>query len=196
MIAYIDGLIKEKTPTYVILDNHGIGYRINISLNTYTKINNLERTKLHTYLSIREDAHTLYGFAEEVERKLFLHLISVSGVGNNTAMLILSSLNTDELVQAITTGNVTLLQSIKGIGQKTAQRLIIDLKDKLGKDTLGVDVSFNSNLDNNIRKEAMSALISLGFSKNAVEKTIDTILRQNSNLQSVEDLIKYALKHL
>ena len=176
MITYIDGLLVEKTPTYAVLESNGIGYKIHISLNTYTKINSFQRFKLLTYLSIREDAHTLYGFAEETERKLFLNLVSVSGVGNNTAMVILSSLTADEISQAIVSGNVKLLQGIKGIGMKTAQRLIVDLKDKLGKDISISDI--NLLFDSTIRKEALSALTSLGFSKSAVEKTLDIIIKK------------------
>ncbi|MDP4267984.1 MAG: Holliday junction branch migration protein RuvA [Bacteroidota bacterium] len=194
MIAYIEGLLAEKTPTYVIIDNNGIGYKVNISLNTYTKINSYTSCKLLTYLSIKEDSHTLYGFAEESERRLFLNLISVSGVGNNTALLILSSLTTEEVAQAIVSENVKLLQGIKGIGSKTAQRLIVDLKDKLGKDITLREAA--PNIGSTIRTEALSALTSLGFSKVSVEKTLDNIIRKGPSISTVEDLIKMALKNL
>ncbi|MCX6232895.1 MAG: Holliday junction branch migration protein RuvA [Bacteroidetes bacterium] len=194
MYSYFEGKLQEKTPTYAIIECNGVGYMINISLHTFTKIKDEERCKLYTHLAVKEDAHTLYGFADKEERTLFRHLISVSGVGANTARMMLSSLNPEEIFQAIVTSNVSILQSIKGIGTKTAQRIILDLKDKLGK--LGGDKEILFVEHNTKREEALSALILLGFNKSSVEKILDKILRAESPAITVEHLIKSALKSL
>ncbi|MFA6924109.1 MAG: Holliday junction branch migration protein RuvA [Bacteroidales bacterium] len=194
MINYIEGRLAEKTPTYAVIDCNGVGYLINITLNTYTKISNLDKSKLFTHLAIREDAHVLFGFATEEERRIFRQLISVSGIGAATARLILSSLNTDEVQQAIVSGNVSALQRVKGIGEKSAQRIIVDLKGKIEKD--GIISEISSTANNIIRDEALSALIMLGFVKNQAERVIDKITNTERKDITVEELIKLALKNL
>jgi len=193
MYAFISGKLAEITPTYAIVDNQGIGYFINITVNTYSQIKNLKEVKLFTHLVVREDAHILFGFAKENERLLFLMLITVSGVGANTARLILSSLTTEETYQAITTGNVGVLQSVKGIGGKTAQRIVIDLKDKLIKQDIQLEKIATTH--NTLKDEALSGLLILGFNKNMAEKAMSKVLKQ-TEIDSVEQLIKEALKIL
>jgi holliday junction DNA helicase RuvA len=194
MIAYIDGKLTFKDPTYVIVDVQGVGYQIKISLNTFSRLQEGERCKLHTFLHIKEDAHTLYGFAELAEKEVFLHLISISGVGPGTALMIVSSLTVPEIHQAIVREDVRTIQQVKGIGGKTAQRIILELKDKFKKDAL-VDVSHTGPATHNTnRNEALSALITLGFARTVAEKTLDGIIKREGNTLSVEDLIKLALK--
>jgi Holliday junction DNA helicase RuvA len=194
MIAYIDGKLTFKDPTYVIVDVQGVGYQIKISLNTFSRLQEGERCKLHTFLHIKEDAHTLYGFAELAEKDVFLHLISISGVGPGTALMIVSSLTVQEIHQAIVREDVRTIQQVKGIGGKTAQRIILELKDKFKKDAL-VDVSQTGPVSHNTnRNEALSALITLGFARTVAEKTLDGIIKREGNTLSVEDLIKLALK--
>ena len=193
MYAFISGKVTEKTPAYVVIDNHGIGYFINITLNTFTAIGEKEEVRLYTHTQILEDAHNLFGFYSQKERDLFELLISVSGVGCNTARLILSSLTVSELSNAIANDNVKTIQSVKGIGTKTAQRIVIDLKDKLKKIDVQTEIFRAPN--NTIRTEALSALTILGFNKTAIEKALDKILKQNPDA-SVEALIKEALKIL
>lgn len=193
MYAFISGKVTEKTPAYVVLDNHGIGYFINITLNTFTAIGEKEEVKLYTHTQILEDAHNLFGFYSQKERDLFELLISVSGVGCNTARLILSSLTVSELSNAIANDDVKTIQSVKGIGAKTAQRIVIDLKDKLKK--IDIQTEIFSVPNNTIRTEALSALTILGFNKAAIEKALDKILKQNPDA-TVEALIKEALKIL
>ena len=194
MYAYIDGKLAFKSPSYVVIDAGGIGYQINISLNTYSKLGDTERCKLFTWLHVKEDAHTLYGFADEGERRLFLHLISVSGIGPNTGRMILSSITPEEIQAAIVKGDVSQIQRIKGIGPKSAQRLILELQDKLKKD--GPDTLISVPVNRTVKDEAMSALVMLGFAKNAVEKVLDNELNKNSGNLTVEQLIKFALKSL
>ena len=193
MYAFISGKVTEKTPAYVVIDNHGIGYFINITLNTFTAIGEKEEVKLYTHTQILEDAHNLFGFYSQKERDLFELLISVSGVGCNTARLILSSLTVSELSNAIANDDAKTIQGVKGIGAKTAQRIVIDLKDKLKK--IDVQTEIFSAPNNTIRTEALSALTILGFNKTAIEKALDKILKQNPDA-SVEALIKEALKIL
>ncbi len=193
MYEYFSGKLTEKNPTYVIIDNQGIGYLINISLNTYDKIKDLDSAKLYVHFVVREDAQILYGFADEPERALFRALITVSGVGANTARLVLSSLTTEEAYTAISSGDVSTLQSVKGIGSKTAQRIVVDLKDKLGKqgflpDKIGV-------FHNTMKDEALSGLVILGFNKSTASKVLDRVLKQSA-FDNVESLIKEALKNL
>jgi holliday junction DNA helicase RuvA len=192
MYAFIEGKISEITPASVVIDCRGIGYEISISVNTYSQIKDLENCRLLTHLAVREDAMVLFGFAKEQERVLFRHLISVSGVGAGTARLILSSLTPEEVTAAIASGNVPLLQRVKGIGGKTAQRIIIDLKDKLGKDP-GLKEILGSP-HNTKKEEALSALTMLGFNKTLAEKTIEKILKDDGTSLTVEQLIKSALK--
>ncbi len=194
MIAYIEGPILEKTPTYLVINCSGIGYLVYISLGTFTKITNSNLCKLHTHLIVREDAHLLYGFAEKSEKELFLQLISVSGVGASTAMLILSSLSASEIKNAIISKDVNLLKSIKGIGTKSAERIIIDLRDKLLKGDHFSPQIINT-LNNTSKEEALSALVMLGFSKIQTEKIVNQIIA-NTPDASVEDIIKKALKAL
>ena len=194
MYAYIDGKLAYKSPSYVVIDAGGVGYQINISLNTYSKLGDTERCKLFTWLHVKEDAHTLYGFADEGERRLFLHLISVSGIGPNTGRMILSSITPEEIQVAIVKGDVSQIQRIKGIGPKSAQRLILELQDKLKKD--GPDTLISVPVNRTVKDEAMSALVMLGFAKNAVEKVLDNELNKNSGNLTVEQLIKFALKSL
>ena len=194
MISYLEGDIKDLTPTYLILDCNGVGYHLNISLNTFSKIESLsiKKLKIFTHLHIREDAHTLFGFFEKEERKVFRLLISVSGVGASTGMMILSSLNPFEISQAVSLEDINTLKSIKGIGLKSAQRIIIDLKDKIK----GVDATENNLSDNhNIKKkQALSALETLGFSAKQSNKVLDKILSESPDT-SVEELIKLSLKN-
>ena len=193
MYAYITGKIAEKSPTFVVLDNQGIGYLINITLNTFTAIGEKEEVRLFTHEQILEDAHNLFGFYSAKERDLFELLISVSGVGCNTARLILSSLTVNELSNAIANDDVKTIQAVKGIGAKTAQRIVIDLKDKLKKNDFPTEIFTSSN--NTIKAEALSALTILGFSKAAVDKALDRLLKQMPDA-NVETLIKEALKIL
>lgn len=197
MIAYLKGRLVYKEPTYVIIDIHGIGYQVKISLNTYSKIKDEEQVMLLTFLSIKEDAHTLYGFKEEIEKKLFLDLVSVSGVGANTGLMILSYMDAEELEQAIVSEDHLSIQRVKGIGSKTAQRIVLELKDKIKKDSYQ-DLSksgtgFISN-NNKIKLEALQALMTLGFTKSAAEKNIDSIMKKSGPEISLEDLIKASLK--
>lgn len=193
MIHHLKGKLIEKNPTYAIIECGGVGYQINISLNTYTQISDNEECLLLTHLSIKEDAHTLYGFKQNSERQLFKQLISVTGVGTSTAQMILSSLKPEEVVQSILSEDVNALKAVKGIGAKTAQRIIIDLKDKVGTDEQTTEIS--SVAYNTARNEALSALVALGFDKNKASKALDKLLA-NSPDQAVEELVKGALKLL
>ncbi|ARS41630.1 Holliday junction branch migration protein RuvA [Pedobacter jeongneungensis] len=194
MYAYIDGKLTFKNPAYVVVEAGGIGYHINISLNTYSALGDAERCKLYTWLHVKEDAHTLYGFADEGERRLFLHLISVSGIGPNTGRMILSSITPIEIQTAIVKADLPLIQRIKGLGAKTAQRLVLELQDKLKKE--GADSLISMPQHNTVKDEALSALVMLGFAKQTAEKTIDQILKVTEGTLSVEQLIKQALKTL
>lgn len=194
MYAFIEGKIVSSGPTSVVIDCHGVGYEILISVNTFTQIKDQGSSRLYTHLVVRDDAHVLYGFAQEDERAVFRQLISVSGVGAGTARLILSSLNPDEVASAILKGDVALLQRVKGIGGKTAQRIIVDLRDKVGK---GIEFSeILGGGHNTSRQEALSALTMLGFNKAVAEKAMDKIIKQEGATFSVEQLIKAALKIL
>ncbi|MDF1672546.1 MAG: Holliday junction branch migration protein RuvA [Vicingaceae bacterium] len=193
MIAQIKGRLVEKTPTYVVVDCGGVGYEINISLNTFSALDNEELCFLFTHFIVREDAQLLYGFKEKSERELFRLLISVSGVGASTAMMILSSLSPKETKQAILSGDVNTLKSVKGIGAKSAERIIIDLRDKIGKVEGADSISVSSN--NTIKEEALSALVMLGFAKNSAEKALTKIMNSGEEM-SVEELIKTTLKNL
>lgn len=193
MYEYIKGVVASLKPSHIILEANSVGYMVHISLNTYTQLQGKESIKLFIHQVIREDAHLLYGFSTEVERELFRMLISVSGIGSNTAIMMFSSLSPEEIRSAILNENVTLLKSIKGIGIKTAQRVIIDLKDKVGKSPASEQIV--ASADNTLRNEALSALIMLGFAKKPAEKELDKILSANPK-QSVESVIKQALKSL
>ncbi len=193
MIEYIKGAITSITPTYLTLETGGIGYFISISVTTFSKLEGKSEYKILVHEVIREDSHQLFGFADTEERDIFRLLISVSGVGASTARMMLSSLSPGEIEKAIIGSDVNVLKSVKGIGLKTAQRIIVDLKDKLGKQA-GSDEIF-AFADNTKREEALSALVMLGFAKSAVFKVLDKIVREEKNL-TVEDLIKRALKNL
>ena len=195
MIAYIKGKLVHKDPTFVIIDVQGIGYKIHISLTTYSAIKDQENCMLHTYLNVKEDSHTLFGFSDETEKKVFLLLISISGVGPSTGLMVQSSLSASELQQAIVHEDVKTIQSVKGIGGKTAQRIILELKDKIIKEGISPDDQTSSPTGyNTVRSEALSALITLGINKNVAEKTIDKILKNSGNEVTLEELIKLALK--
>ncbi|TND09582.1 MAG: holliday junction DNA helicase RuvA [Bacteroidetes bacterium] len=194
MIHHIEGKLVEKTPTYAVIDCGGVGYLVHISLNTFSKISGNAACRLYTHLAIREDAHVLYGFADKDERVLFLELISVSGVGPGTARMILSSMSPAEIRQAILGGDVSALKAIKGIGEKSAQRIIVDLKGKIGK-TQDLPANFFPG-DNKVREEALTALVTLGFARAVSEKAVDKVLKAEGNVVSVEHLIKLTLKNL
>lgn len=194
MYAYIDGKLVFKSAAYVVIDAGGVGYHINISLHTYAKLGDVERCKLFTWLHVKEDAHTLYGFAEEGERRLFLHLISISGIGPNTGRMMLSSITPEEIQNAIVSGNVSLIQRIKGIGPKSAQRIILELQDKLRKE--GPDTLSVMPVSKSAKDEALSALVMLGFARNAAEKVLEQEINKNGGNLTVEQLIKSALKSL
>lgn len=193
MYEYIEGPLIEKNPAYCVIDIAGVGYFIQISLTTFSQLDQHSRGKLYIHQVVREDAHLLFGFFSRQERELFRLLLSVSGIGANTARMMLSSLSPDDLQQAILSGNTSLLQSIKGIGTKTAQRVIIDLRDKIGKEKFSGEIF--PVKDNRLKDEALSALVILGFNKGEADKVISKILLAEKNLP-LEDLIKKALKQL
>ena len=193
MIDYIQGKVTRITPAFLTIETGGVGYFINISLSTFSKLEGKEQYKILVHEVIREDSHQLFGFADEEEREIFRFLISVSGVGAATARMMLSSLSSAEIEKSIIGSDVNVLKSVKGIGLKTAQRIIVDLKDKLGKPSGSGEIFAFS--DNTRREEALSALVMLGFAKSAVIKVLDKIAREEKDL-SVENLIKRALKNL
>ena len=194
MITQLQGKLVEKNPTHVVIDCHGVGYFVNISLNTYSALPEGEAIKLYTYLQIKEDAHTLYGFLTKAEREVFVLLLSVSGVGASTARTMLSSLTAAHVRSAIINGDVATIQAVKGIGAKTAQRVVLDLKDKMLKLQDFEEVSINT-LNTN-KEEALAALEVLGFVRKQAEKVVDTIVKLNNEELSVEEIIKQALKRL
>lgn len=194
MYAYIDGKLAFKCPTYVILEAGGMGYHLNISLNTYSSLKDQEKCKLYVWLHVKEDAHTLYGFADEGEKRLFLHLISVNGIGPGTGRMMLSSISPSEIEEAIIKGDINQIKRIKGIGPKSAQRLIIELQDKLQKDGSGTLISIP--LNNTAKDEALNALVMLGFVKNNAEKAVDAAVKSTDKTLSVEEIIKISLKSL
>jgi holliday junction DNA helicase RuvA len=193
MIDYLKGTITQITPTFLTIETGGIGYYVNISVTTFSKLENKSDYKLLIHEVIREDSHLLFGFADKEEREMFRLLISVTGVGANTARMMLSSLSPGEIERAILSSDVNILKGVKGIGLKTAQRIIVDLKDKIGKQSGSGEIF--AFADNTKREEALFALVMLGFAKNAVSKILDKIVREEKNL-TVEDMIKRALKNL
>ncbi len=197
MIDFIKGLIVYKNPAFIIVETSGgVGYRLNISLNTYAKIEKEENVRLLTHVQIREDAHVLFGFAEETERHLFQMLISVSGVGPATAQVLLSGMNADEVRSAILGENEAAFNKVKGIGPKTAKRIILDLKDKIVKDGgEAVSMMMSGGGNNTMRDEALSALMALGFQRIAVQKVLNKILTEKT-AATVEELIKTAIRQL
>jgi Holliday junction DNA helicase RuvA len=197
MIAHINGQLIEKTPTYVVIDCGGVGYQLHISLNTFARLPDTGTVKLLSHLSIKEDAHVLFGFWDEQERGLFRLLISVNGVGPGTARMILSSLTPGELQTAILSGQVAVLKGVKGIGEKTAQRILIDLKDKVGKSEQAPTAFSTLLAHNKVKEEALSALVMLGFARNLAEKAVEKVLKTAGGEEpQVEQLIKQALKNL
>jgi Holliday junction DNA helicase RuvA len=194
MYDYFKGKLVEKNPTNAIIECQGVAYMLHISLQTYTQIKDSEEIKLYAHLVVKEDSHTLFGFSNPNERSVFRHLISVSGVGSNTARVILSSLNTEEVYNAIVTNNVATFQSVKGIGAKTAQRIILDLKDKISKENTSTDIFVPQHNTN--KEEALSALVMLGFARQAAEKALQRIIESQGFSMGVEDLVRNALKIL
>ncbi len=192
MYAYLEGKFSYKSPSLVYLDVNGIGYEVHISLNTYSSIQSMETGRLYTHLQVKEDAHVLFGFADLSEKEMFQLLISVSGVGAATARMMLSSLRADEVKSAILLGNLKLIESVKGIGKKTAERLVLELKDKVGKYAGGSDLTMPAH--NSLEQDALNTLIALGISKSHAEASIQKIIRAEPTLTVLEDLIKKALK--
>lgn len=195
MIAYLKGKLAHKEPTHVIIDVGGIGYQASISLNTFSEIKDKEDIRLSTYLHVREDAQVLFAFSSEAEKTMFMNLISVNGIGPNTAMVVLSSLPPAELKSAILREDAATLQAVKGIGGKTAQRLILELKDKLKKVQGDEALTLPGLVSNTMRQEALTALMTLGIARAAAEKSVDSVLKKSGNTISLEDLVKQALKN-
>jgi Holliday junction DNA helicase RuvA len=196
MIAFLKGKLVHKEPTHVIVDVNGMGYHLHVSLQTFSEIKDQENVMLHTHLTIREDAHILFGFSGLAEKRLFQQLISVGGVGPGTAIIMLSYMNSNELKSAIVHEDAAALQAIKGIGGKTALRVIIELKDKLKKESWDeAQPSISIGPYNTLRKEALSALLTLGLPKATAEKSIDSALKKSGNTITLEDLVKQALKN-
>ncbi len=192
MYAYLQGKFTYKSPALVHVDVNGIGFEVNISLNTYSHIQHLEQGKLYTHLQVKEDGHVLYGFADRGEKDMFLLLISISGVGAATARMMLSSLKPEELSRAILQGNVKLLEGVKGIGKKTAERLVLELKDKIGKISPGAGLSVQAG--NTLEQDALNALTALGIPRSQAEQSIQKIILAEPSVPELEDLIKKALK--
>jgi holliday junction DNA helicase RuvA len=194
MFAYLKGTFTYKSPTVVHLDVNGVGYEVQVTLNTYGKIQHLQQGTLFTHLIIKEDAHILYGFVEQAEKEVFLQLLSVSGVGASTARMMLSSLQPGEIIRAILSGNESLLESIKGIGKKTAQRIVLELRDKMSKSNADGNISTLNH--NTLEQEALIAMTALGIARNAAETAIRKARQSGTDFGQVEDLIKAALKCL
>jgi len=192
MYAYLQGKFSYKSPAQVYIDVHGVGYEVNISLTTYSSIQNITEGKLFTYLQIKEDGHTLYGFFEKEEKEMFVLLIGVSGIGAATARLMLSNLIPAEIVKAIQQGNIKLIESVKGIGKKTAERLVLELKDKVSKQPSITDIVLPQG--NRLQQDALNALIALGINKNQAEQSIQKVILAEPSVTHLEDLIKKALK--
>jgi Holliday junction DNA helicase RuvA len=195
MYAYISGVITHKEPTHVILENNGIGYEIKIPLSVFEKVKTDGIMKVFTHLHVKEDAHTLYGFLSEDDKKLFLMLTEVSGIGPSTGLALLSYLSSDDLRKAIASENINAIKAVKGIGLKTAQRLILELKDKVKKDGISGEINLmTDDILPNVKEEAILALVTLGFTRMAAEKSIIAVAKKYGKGLAVEDLIKFALK--
>lgn len=195
MYAYIEGRLALKEPTFLVVDVGGVGYEIKVSLNTYLTLKSVDKARLYTYLHVKEDIMVLYGFHNRPEKEIFMNLISISGVGPGTALMILSSMSAHELQEAIVNEEVKRIQSVKGIGAKTAQRIILELKDKISREGFAGRTEAIETISHNTRRnEALTALTTLGINKVVAEKTIDTILKTSGGNISLEDLIKQALK--
>ena len=194
MIAYLKGDFVYKTPAVVHVDVGGVGYEVQISLNTYSKIQELDKGLLHTCLLIREDAHILYGFFDKAEKETFLHLISVSGIGASTARVMLSYMKPEELSRCIVQGDVKTLEGIKGIGKKTAERIVLELKDKFTKHP--VELNISAMKDNTLRLDALNALAALGINRHAADQAVSKVLQSYPTLNKIEEIIKLSLKNL
>jgi Holliday junction DNA helicase RuvA len=192
MLAYLSGKFSYKNPAVVYVDVQGVGYEVNISLNTWSQIQKLHEGKLYTYLQVKEDAHTLYGFFDTLEKEMFVMLISVSGVGAATARMMLSNLKPEEISKAITQNNAALLERVKGIGKKTAERLILELKDKMSK--ISSVASFDGAGDNTLERDALNALVALGIGRPVAEQAIKKIVISSPSINNLEEIIKKALK--
>lgn len=194
MIAFLQGRFVKKTPALVHVDVNGVGYELHISLHTYTGIANLDEGLLYTYFHVREDAQLLYGFIDEAEKEMFSQLISVSGVGASTARMMLSAMRPSELATSITQGNARQLESIKGIGKKSAERIILELRDKIGKIAPGIN---NEALtDNTLENDALNALMALGIARNAAEQALAKVMKRDPHPEKIEELVKQALKNI
>lgn len=194
MIAFVRGQFVHKSPATVYVDVQGVGYELHISLHTYSSIQNLDQGLLYTYLQIKEDSHQLFGFFDLAEKELFVQLISVSGVGATTARMMLSSVRPDELVRAIVQGNKGLLEAIKGIGKKSAERIILELKDKLAK--ISLETNYSPLINNTLDQDALNALVALGIGRNVAEQAIQRVMKTEPELSDLESLIKKALKNI
>ncbi len=194
MIAYLKGHLTEKDPTYVTIEVNEVGYHVKISLNTYSQIKGLNNVQLYTHLSIREDAHILYGFFDQAERKRFLELIAISGIGASTALMVLSALTPGELQEAVVTENVAVITGVKGIGLKTAQRLVLELKDQMKKEGWVENTVASVGGSNTLTTEALSALVTLGVGRATAQKNIDAIIKEKGSQIDLEELIKLALR--
>jgi holliday junction DNA helicase RuvA len=192
MIAFLKGDFVFKSPAVIYIDVQGVGYEVQVSLHTYSSIQSLENGILYTHLHIKEDAHTLYGFFSPAEKEMFLLLIAISGVGAATARMVLSSMKPEEVAKAITTSNVKLLESIKGIGKKTAERIILELKDKLSKQSAGANISALTG--NSLEQDSLNALLALGINRQAAEQAIRKVVEGNQGIEKIEDIIKKALQ--
>ncbi len=194
MIAFLKGVFAHKNPTVVHVDVNGVGYEVQISLNTYSSIQSLQHGLLHTYLHIREDAQVLYGFFDPKEKELFVQLIAVNGIGAATARVMLSSMKPEEIIRAITQGNIRQLESIKGIGKKTAERVVLELRDKLSKQP--IEINIGTLVNNTLEQDALNALLSLGITRQAAEQAIRKVISTAPETEKAEDIIKKALKIL
>ena len=194
MIAFVKGNYLLKTPSGVVVEVNGVGYELHISLNTYADIQNLEKGQLYTYFHVREDAQMLFGFSQPAEKHIFIQLISVSGVGASTARMVLSSMKPEEVVRAIGQGNARQLESVKGIGKKSAERIILELKDKLGK--MLVDSNNTIQISNTLEQDALNALVALGINRAVAEQAIGRVVKSEPEIRQVEEIIKKALKTL
>lgn len=194
MIAYLKGEFVFKSPTMVLVDVQGLGYEVHISLNTYTSIQDQDKGTLHTCLLIREDAHILYGFYDKPEKEMFLHLIGVSGIGASTARVMLSYMKPEELSKYIIVGDTRTLEGIKGIGKKTAERIVVELRDKLAKHP--VESNFSPLKDNTLRRDALNALSALGISRQAADQAVSKVLQSDPKQDQIEEIIKQSLKSL
>ncbi len=194
MIAFLKGNFVQKTPASVLVDVNGVGYEVQISLHTYTSIQPQAQGMLYTYLHIREDAHVLYGFSDTKEKEIFIQLIGVNGIGAATARIMLSSMKAEEIARAIVQGNVKLLESIKGIGKKTAERVVLELRDKLSKQA--IDPNIPALVNNTLEQDALNALLALGIGRQAAEQAVKKVISASPENEKIEDIIKKALKIL